>query len=440
VTTDFRRLWAAAGLSNLGDGISIIAVPLLAATLTRDPVLIGMLTGVLFLPHLFLSLPAGVLVDRMEPRTAMVAANVVRALALGGLCAALAADAVTIWWLYALVFLYGATECVYDTAATGAVARLVGRDGLDGANARLQGTITITNNFLGAPVGSVLFAVAAVAPFGLHTALLVGATLLTASLPRMAGRRMGGGEPEPAAPVDQVVSAARGVRAVWAETREGMTWLLRHRTLRTLAFVSAGMAFALQLSQATIVLYALEELDIPEAAYGAFAMSAAVGAVGGAVLAPKLSRRLGRLPAMLWIGALQVLALVGLALAPTAVTAAAAFAVSAGGVATWNVLSVSLRQSLVPERLFGRVFGAWKMIIWGLLPVGSWVGGVVAAGSGLRAPWLLGAVVYGAALLLGLPALLRAVRLSRSEELSRSAQPAAAPDDTAAPSAGRPRG
>jgi len=104
------------------------------------------------------------------------------------------------------------------------------------------------------------------------------------------------------------------------------------------------------------------------------------------------------------------------------------------------VLSVSLRQSLVPERLFGRVFGAWKMIIWGLLPVGSWVGGVVAAGSGLRAPWLLGAAVYGAALLLGLPALLRAVRLSRSEELSRSARPAAAPDGTAAPSAGRPRG
>lgn len=397
MTRGFRQLWAAAGLSNLGDGMSQVAVPLLAVTLTRDPVLVGLLTGMLFLPYLLLSVPVGVLVDRVDPRSAMLVANVVRAAALAVLCVGVAAGFVTIVWLYVLVIVYGATEAVYDTAATTSAARLVDADALDGANARLQGTITVTNNFLGAPVGAVAFAAAAVAPFGLHAALVVAASLIVARLPRL--------RTPATASRDDVTHA---VGSVWAQTGEGLSWLLRHPTLRTLALVSAGAAFALQIAQATVVLYAIEELGVPEAAFGAFAMAAAAGAVTGAFVAPRLARRFGRMTVMLGSGTVQVASLVGLALAPSAVVGAATFAGSAAAVGTWNVLSVSLRQRLVPERLFGRVLGAWKTLVWGALPLGSWVGGLVASAGGLRAPWLVGAVLYATALGLGASALRRA--------------------------------
>jgi MFS family permease len=420
----FRRLWAAAGLANLGDGVGLIAAPLLAATLTRDPVLIGGLTATQFLPYLLLGVPAGVLVDRVERRTAMIAANLVRAAALAGLCAGMVGGVVTIAWLYALGLLLGAAECVYDAAAEGAVPRLVGAERLDGANARLQGTVQVANNFVGAPLGALLFSAAAVAPFGVHAVLLVLATLLVASLPRLSSPRR------------LAISAGSGVagetretggrrRRVRDDVLEGLGWLARHRTLRTLAFVSAGCAFANQLAQSTLVLFALEVLRIPEATFGLFAMAAAVGAVTGTTVAPATARRFGRVPVMLTAAVVETVMLAAIGFAPGAVPAAVAFAVFAGAVGAWNVLSMSLRQQLVPENLFGRVHGAWRALVWGALPVGSWLGGVIAAQAGLRAPWFVGAGLYVVVVAFAFPALRGASELDDAGVSDAAAAPVA---------------
>lgn len=389
----FRRLWAAAGLSNLGDGMILVAAPLLATTLTRDPVLIGGLTAMVYLPYLLLGVPAGVLVDRVERRRAMVLANVARIAVLVALCAGLAGGVVTIGWLYALAFVLGAAECVYDAAAEGAVPRLVPAEQLDGANARLQGTVQVANSFVGAPVGALLFAAVAVAPFGAHAVLLVLATVLVASLPRLS------------TPRERVAGAAAGLAGVWHDTREGVRWLARHRQLRTLALVSAGFAFGNQLAQATLVLFALEVLHLPEAAFGLFAMAAAAGAVGGAVSAPALARRFGRLTVMIGAGVVETGCLALMGLTSDVVMAGAVFAVFAGSVGAWNVLSMSLRQQLVPSELFGRVHGAWRTLVWGALPLGSWLGGVIAAQGGLRAPWFVGAGLFVVVVTVAVPTL-----------------------------------
>lgn len=405
----FRRLWAAAGLSNLGDGMVIVSAPLLAATLTRDPVLIGGLTAMVYLPYLLLGVPAGVLVDRVERRRAMVLANLARIVALVVLCAGLLAGAVTIGWLYALAFVLGAAECVYDAAAEGAVPRLVASEKLDGANARLQGTVQVANSFVGAPVGALLFAVVAVAPFGAQAVLLALATMLVATLPRLSAAR------------ERVAGAAIGLAGVWHDTREGVRWLARHRQLRTLALVSAGFAFGNQLAQATLVLFALEVLHLPEAAFGLFAMAAAAGAVGGAAAAPALARRFGRLTVMIGAGVVETVCLALMGVTSDVVAAGAVFAVFAGSVGAWNVLSMSLRQQLVPSELFGRVHGAWRTLVWGALPLGSWLGGLIAAQGGLRAPWFVGAGLFVVVVVVAVPAL----RSAGSGSTERSAQGAA---------------
>ncbi|GAB2684659.1 MFS transporter [Thalassiella azotivora] len=390
----FRRLWAAAGLANLGDGMGLVAVPLLAATLTRDPVLVGALTAAVYLPYLLLAVPAGVLVDRVERRTAMLAANGVRAAALVAVCAGLAAEVLTLGWVFALVLVLGAAECGYDAAAEGAVPRLVPADALAGANARLQGTVQVANSFLGAPAGAALFAVAAVAPFGLQAVLVVAASVLVTRLPRLSpGRR----EPR---------EDRAGRSTLAADAREGLGWLRRHRGLRALAAVSAVAALANTLAQATLVLFLLEELRVPPAAFGAVTAVAAAGAVAGAVLAPGLGRRCGRAPVMVLSVAVQAVTVALVGLARDVAVVAVAFALFASAVAVWNVHSVSLRQHVVPARLYGRVHGVWRTAVWGALPVGAWLGGVVAAQWGLRAPWLVGAGIY----LLVLPATVAALR------------------------------
>jgi MFS family permease len=212
---------------------------------------------------------------------------------------------------------------------------------------------------------------------------------------------------------------------VKADVREGLGWLIHHPVLRNLAVVSAGMAFCNQIAQATLVLYALEVLDVPEAAFGLFAMTAAVGAVLGAVSAPGLSRRFGRTTVMATAAVVQPFVLLAMALAGNAILAAAVFTIYAGLVGLWNVLSVSLRQQLIPTHIFGRVHGAWRTIVWGALPLGSWLGGLIAAEYGLRAPWVVGAVLFALVSALGISTLRRVGHLTAATAGSPADQPLA---------------
>lgn len=381
----FWRMYASSATSNLADGIGRTALPLLAASYTRDPVLVAALTTFTFLPWLLFALVSGALVDRVDRRYAMSAANAARALAAGTLVVLTAAHAGGVPALYAVAFVLGTAETVYDSATRALLPQVVRRRELDRANGLLTVEETLGQQFVGSPVGSALFAVAVALPLALTSAGFAGAALLVLAV--RGGYR-------PARP--EVATSVR------RDMADGVRWLSRHRLLRRLTLVSAATGFAQSMATGVVVLYVLEVLRLPSAAYGLILLAGGVGGLLGGLSTPSLARRFGR-ERMLTAGAvLTALSEGALGLTSSGVLAAVLCAVSACGVMVWNVLTMSLRQSLIPESMFGRVQGAYRTLVWGGIALGSVVGGAVAHAAGLRSLFVLsGAALLALAVVLG---------------------------------------
>jgi MFS family permease len=381
----FWRLYASSATSNLADGIGRTALPLLAASLTRDPVLVAGLTTFAFLPWLLFALVSGALVDRVDRRYAMSAANALRALASGTLVVLTVLHAGSVPVLYAVAFVLGTAETVYDSATRALLPQVVGRRELDRANGLLTVEETLGQQFVGSPVGSALFGVAVALPLGLNAAGFAVAAALVLT----------------------VRGAYRPVRAERTSVRrdmaDGVRWLSRHALLRGLTLISAATAFVQSMGTGVLVLYVLQVLDLPAAAFGLIMLGMGVGGVLGGLLTPPLARRFGR-AAMLTGGAVVAAVAMGaLAVTGSGVVAAVLGAVSAAGVMVWNVLTMSLRQSLIPEVMFGRVQGAYRTLVWGGIALGSLAGGVVAHAVGLRVLFaVIGAGLLALAVVLGL--------------------------------------
>ncbi|SDT54719.1 MFS transporter [Jiangella sp. DSM 45060] len=381
----FGRLWGAGTGANLSDGFAATAAPLLAASLTRDPVLISVVGVAQFLPWLLFGVLSGSVVDRFDRRRVAAVACGVRAVVAAAVCALVATDHMVIAVLIGAVFVFGAFETVADGSLQAMVPAVAGRDGLVRANSRFQATEVVAQNFVAAPLAGVLFALAAALPFVAHSAGYVLAAVLVLTLPVSAARPPRGDD-EPKEPLT-------GRSLV-----EGIRFLLGHPVLSRLWAVNIVLAVFNALAQAVFVLYVLDELGLPDAVYGLFAMAAAVGAVLGALIVPRLVRRFGRGPLMiasvLVTGASY--ALCGFVPHPAA---AAIGMVGAGlSVAGWNVLSVTIRQELVPSRLLGRTHGAWRAFGWGLMPLGTLAGGLLGAVD-LRLPFIVGGIGIAAAAL-----------------------------------------
>jgi MFS family permease len=407
----FWRLYAATASSDLADGIGRTALPLAAATYTRDPVTIAGLTTFVFLPWLLFALPSGALVDRVDRRSAMAVANAARAAATATLAGLVLADAGGVVLLYAVAFVLGTAETVYDSAVRGLLPRLVERRDLDHANSLLTVEETLGQTFLGALAGSALFAVAIGLPFVLNAAGFVLAVVLL-------GTVRGSYRPPRDAPPGRLHT----------EILDGVRWLRRHALLRGLTLISATTACAQTMASALLVLYALEVLQLPASHFGLLVMAAGAGAVVGGLATPPLARRFGR-PVVLTVGSfVAALGLAGMGTTSNGFVAGALFAVCSAGIMVWNVLTMSLRQGLIPEQLFGRVQGAYRTLVWGAIPLGALLGGALAGPLGLHGVFLLaGGIQLVMAGVLG--ALLRRHRAEVADEPA-----AAAPVDALAPS------
>jgi MFS family permease len=400
----FWRLYASSATTNLADGIGRTALPLVAASYTLDPVLVAGLTTSAFLPWLLFALVSGAVVDRVDRRYAMSAANAARALASGTLVVLTLLHAGSVPALYAVAFVLGTAETVYDSATRALLPQVVGRRDLDRANSLLTVEETLGQQFVGSPVGSALFALAAALPLGLNAAGFAAAAVLVLTVP---------GDYRP---------ARSGVpTSVRRDMADGVRWLSRHALLRGLTLVSAATALVQSMGTGVLVLYVLEVLRLPAGAFGLIVLGTGVGGLVGGVLAPSLTRRVGRAGMLTGGAVVAALAEGGLALTTSAVVATVLGAVSAAGVMVWNVLTMSLRQSLIPEAVFGRVQGAYRTLVWGGIALGSVAGGAVAHVIGLRA--LFG--VIGAGLLV-LAAVLGALLRRHADELAHE-EPAPVP-------------
>jgi MFS family permease len=399
----YWRLWWANTISSTGDGAFVAALPLLAVTITRDPLLVSVVTAATYLPWLLLSLPAGAVVDRYDRVTLMWAAQAVQAAVVTALAVAIVARRADIEVLAAGGLLLGSAEVIFSNAAQAVLPALVPPELLPKANGSQQVSLTVGESFLGPPVGSLLFAAAAALPFGLDAGSFAGSAALLATLPRTR-LNQDNTAPDSTAPADTKRPTIR------TQIAEGLRWLARHRLLRVVAVLLGIYNFANQMGQAILVLLATQTLHVSTRGYGLLLAASAVGSVVGGLVNPVLTRRLGLLPSLIVPALIDAAAFVGIGLAPDAVVVAALLAIQGFSVTMWNVVTVSLRQRIVPGHLLGRVNSVYRMLGWGLMPLGALAGGFVAHAAGLRVPYIVAGLLCALSVLAALPFLLPATR------------------------------
>ena len=384
LSSNYWRAWAASAVSNLGDGVFQVALPLLAVSLTRSPTQIAGIALAARVPWLVMSLVAGALADRLDRRRTMVRVDLVRAALLAGLTVAVAADAASIPLLYVVALALGFAETLFDTASQSLMPALVEPDDLSKANGRLYAAELVTNQFIGPPLGGLLAATALAVAFGITAVgyLLASIALLTL---------VGSFRPARSGPPTRIrADIAEGVRFVW-----------HHPVLRTLGTMLGLWNMSFTATASVFVLYAVEPgpMGLSQAGFGLLMTSGAVGGIAGSWIAPAVERALGRrraLAASVSIGALSA-AIPALTAAPLAV--AASFVIAGVASVVWNVITVSLRQRITPDHLLGRMNSVYRLLGWGTMPVGALLGGVLAEAFGLRFVFACSAAVTTALLL-----------------------------------------
>jgi Na+/melibiose symporter-like transporter len=298
--------------------------------------------------------------------------------------------------VYVLVFLLGVGETLFNTAAQAVLPAIVGTDQLETANGRLEVGELVTETFVGPPVGALIFAAMAALPFAMDAVSFAVAAVLLQGLVRPRIRSA----VEPDEPALRRVGLRPLYHQLLSDVGEGLRWLVRHRLLRSLCVVMGLANFAVYLTQGILVLFAVEELHVSRHYYGFLLTGIAIGGIVGGLVARRASARIGTARAILLTLAVNagVDVVVGSLSNALAVTVMLSFA---GFVTTlWNVVTISLRQAIIPHDLLGRVNSAYRMVGLGAMPIGAVVGGVVSDAYGLRAPFYLAAGISGVALLI----------------------------------------
>jgi MFS family permease len=386
----FAKLWTAAGISTVGDGLTQTAIPLLAATLTRDPFQIGLISAVQYVPWLLLGLPGGALVDRWDRTRTMWVVDLLRTALIAALAVAVVGGVASVALLVAAAFLIGTGQIFFDGAAQAAIPAAVGREParLHRANGRLLGTRTVGGSFVGPPLGGLLFAAGRWLPFVADAASFLASSALIASL---RGRLH--------------TDAPPTRRRLRTEMAEGLRFLLRQQVLRTCAIMAGVCNLAGAAAFGLLVLLAQDRLHLNSAGFGALLTAEAVGALAGSVIAARLARLIGSAVAFCLLQVAFGLATVLVGLAGSVGLVALGLGVSGLSIGAWNVLGQSIRQELTPGRLMGRVVTAFRMIGMGGAPLGGVLGGLLARQYGLATTYVAAGLAVAGSGLAALPVL-----------------------------------
>ncbi|MFM1952033.1 MAG: hypothetical protein RJA33_827 [Actinomycetota bacterium] len=379
--SSFWRLWSASAISNLGDGIAAVAYPWLASSVTRSPLLIALISFASRVPWLLFTLFAGVLSDRFNRKRILIAMDLFRgALTIAvAIAVTLSASSLpdveeltqlkslnTNWLLYCILFaaaiLFGMAEVLRDNTAQTFMPLVVEREKLEKANGRLWSAESLTNTFIGPPIGSFLVAIAIFLPFWVDAATFFIAAAVIASISGSF------------APINEGKSEKINFKA---EIKVGFAWLWSHSLFRTLAIVLGCMNFTGALIGATFILFAQEVLNTSVQVFAILGTAGAIGGLLGSTFGHRVSAKLGSGPALRL--ALISAPIFNLAIAFTSswqvlwvLTVFEMFVA-----VLWNLITVSLRQSTIPTELFGRVNSVYRFFAWGSIPLGVLTGGVV---------------------------------------------------------------
>jgi MFS family permease len=402
----YWKLWIATAVSNLGDGVSMVAYPWLASAVTRSPILIAAAGFASRLPWLIFTLHAGVLTDRFDRRKLIVGMDFMRGLltVFVGVIVWINKDSLpslndlteitdleTNRPLYLILvftaFLFGLAEVLRDNSAQTLMPSVVDKENLEKANSRMWSAEALTNSFIGPPLGSLLIGIAIFLPFFFDAISFFIAVALVASL-------AGSFRPiESDVPREKINFSA--------EIKEGFAWLWAHPLLRPMAIILGCLNGLGTMVGAVFILYAQEVLHTTVFIFAILGTGGAVGGILGGIFAPKISAALGSGPA-LWLalasGPIGNL-IIGLTTSWQVVWVVMAFETFLA--VLWNTITVSLRQSVIPTHLLGRVNSVYRFFAWGSIPIGMMLGGgmvtvlahYISRENALRAPFFASAAL-----------------------------------------------
>jgi len=411
-------LWIATAISNLGDGVSMVAYPWLASAVTRSPLLIAAAGFASRLPWLIFTLHAGVITDRFDRRKLIVGMDFMRGIltvfvgvivwsnrrslpSLNDLTKF--TDLETNWPLYLTLlltaFLFGLAEVLRDNSAQTLMPSVVDKENLEKANSRMWSAEALTNSFIGPPLGSLLIGIAIFLPFFFDAISFFIAVALVASL---AGSFSPIESEEPREKVN-----------FGAEIKEGFSWLWAHPLLRPMAIILGCLNGIGTMVGGIYILFTQEVLHTSVFIFAILGTGGAVGGILGGILAPKISSALGSGPA-LWLALASVPIgnlIIGLTTSWQVVWVVTAIETFLA--VLWNTITVSLRQSIIPTHLLGRVNSVYRFFAWGSIPIGMILGGgmvtvlahYISRESALRAPFFASAALGLVLLALATPRL-----------------------------------
>jgi len=426
--SSYWRLWTATAISNLGDGISGVAYPWVASAVTRSPLLIAAAGFASRLPWLIFTLHAGVITDRFDRRKLIVAMDAIRGVLtlIVGAIVLLNKDSLpslndlssitdleTNWPLYItlviIAFLFGLAEVLRDNSAQTLMPSVVEAENLEKANGRMWSAESLTNSFIGPPLGSLIIGIAIYLPFFVDAGTFSVSVALIASI-------SGSFKPVQEKPREKINFKS--------EIKEGFKWLWAHDLLRPMAIILGCLNLLGTMVAATFILYTQEVLNTSVFVFAVLGTAGAVGGIAGGLIAPKISQKIGSGPS-LWlslamgpIGAL----IVGTSRSWQVVWIVLLF--QSFFSILWNTITVSLRQSIIPSHLLGRVNSVYRFFGWGSIPIGMFLGGglvtiaqhFVSREMALRTPYFAGAVLGVLLFIFAAPRLTtRAIEQARAE-------------------------
>lgn len=372
----FWALWTATAAANLADGIFKLALPLLATQFTNSPALVAGVAFAVRLPWLLFALVAGVLADRFDRRRMMLYANLLRVIVLMGMVIVSLMNGMSLPILYLSAILLGIAETLADTASSSILPSLVQPEALEVANARLVGVITLTNEFIGPPLGGALAAISLVLALGTSSALyLVAAAAILL---------IGGSYKAPSYTSDKPQS-------IMAEIASFLRYVWPDRLLRALVVIVGVMNLGWSAWMSIMVLYVVTPGPggLSEFGYGIMLTSIGIGGLVGTLIAVPLVKRFGRRWAIGAdiVGTFVMLAIPAITANPWAIGAAAVI----GGIggAMWSIVVSSIRQQVVPDDMLGRTSGVFRLFGYGALPLGSVLAGFIAEISGIPLVFML---------------------------------------------------
>ncbi|KIC45423.1 MFS transporter [Tateyamaria sp. ANG-S1] len=389
------RFIAASGMTNLADGIAVVVWAWIASLLTRDPVLIALMPIALRLPWFLFALPAGVVTDRVDRRLLILGMDVLRAAAFAaaGLCVwlsmplASAPDAGTanpalFYALLSCALFVGTAEVFRDNAAQTILPALVPHAQLEQANGRLWSVELVGNSLLGPALGAFLIAAVLWTPFALNAAMFALAALLVLSL---------SGPFKP----------TRTEHGSWrSDLAEGWRFLRGHPFLMVLAVITGIWNLLHQMVVIALILHVQENLGIGAQGYGLILAAGAVGGIAGGIVAARVVKLMGQNAAAQWMTLASAVAFAIMPFAPNGYVLALVLAMFEFTGLIWNTVSVSYRQRSIPDALLGRVNSIYRLLAWGMMPIGlllsglvvRWSEGVVTRDLALITPFVLAAL------------------------------------------------